>query len=318
MSDPTKIAIFFLALDNDYQDLQRDVSRVAAERHHFALTEVSAFNNGERQVSQIRECLAEPEGVRTRAIVVCPVVDGLVRPLAEDAARLGVAFVVVNRPCDYLVELRRKYPRVPLFGVTPDNRSIGCIQGQQFKKLLPRGGSLLYITGTVSAMSAELRLEGVKRELASADIKMVIENGDWSVTSGERAIQNRLRTRGAFTGSKWIVGAQNDLMAMGARSALLAAAAELKRPELADLPVTGCDGTRTYGQTLVRTRKLAATVIMPPTADRALGELAQAFSTGRPPTVDISLEASSFRALEFVGATTSAGPAFAGVRGAQR
>ena len=307
MSEPTKIAIFFLALDNDYQDLQRDVARAAAQRHHFTLKEVSAFNDGERQVRQIRECLAEPEGVRVRGIVVCPVVDTLVRPLAEDTARLGVAFVVVNRPCDYLVELRRKYPRVPLFGVAPNQRMAGCIQGQQYKRLLPRGGSLLYITGTTGATSAQLRLEGVQSELARADIRMVVETGDWTVASGERAIQNRVRAPGAFTGSKWIVGAQNDLMGMGARSALAAAAAELGRPELADVPVTGCDGTRTYGQTLVRTRKLAATVVLPPTAERALDELAQAFATGRTPTADISLEPSSFRALELVGVATTTG-----------
>jgi ABC-type sugar transport system substrate-binding protein len=299
--EPVKIAMFFLALDNDYQDLQRGVARVAAQRHHFTLKEVSAFNNGERQVAQVKECLAEPEGLRARAIVVCPVADALMRPLAEDAARLGVAFVVVNRPSDHLAELRRKYPRVPLFGVSPDQKHVGCIQGQQFKRLLPRGGTLFYIRGTVGAASAELRLEGVQSELANTGIKMVIENGDWSVVSGERALQSRLRVPGAFTGSNWIVGAQNDLMAVGARSALLAAA-ESKRPELAEIPVTGCDGTRTYGQTMVRTRKLAATVIVPPTAERALDELAQAFLSGRAPTADVLLEATSFRALELVGA----------------
>ncbi|MGA2448684.1 MAG: substrate-binding domain-containing protein [Polyangiaceae bacterium] len=305
MSEPAKIAMFFLALDNDYQDLQRDVARVAAQRHHFTLKEVSAFNNGERQVTQVKECLAEPEGVRARAIVVCPVADVLMRPLAEDAARLGVAFVVVNRPCDHLAALRMKYPRVPLFGVSPDQKHVGCIQGQQFKKLLPRGGSVFYVRGAVGAASAEMRLEGVQRELANTDIKMVIENGDWSLVSGERAIQSRLRTPGAFTGSNWIVGAQNDLMAVGARSALQAAAAELKRPELAEIPVTGCDGTRTYGQTMVRTRKLAATVVLPPTAERAIDDLAQAFSSGKTPTVDVLLEAASFRALELIGAGVS-------------
>jgi ABC-type sugar transport system substrate-binding protein len=196
--------------------------------------------------------------------------------------------------------MRRKYPKVPLFSVVPDQLSIGRIQGQQFRWLLRKPGALLYITGSAGTASADQRLEGVKRELANVDVEIVVEKGDWSMSSGARATERWLEGRGASNLSHWVVGAQNDSMAMGARSALLAAAAR-KRQELADIPVTGCDGTPTYGQVLVTSGQLAATVVIPPTADRAVDELAQSFWSGRAPGADISLEVSSFPDLADLG-----------------
>lgn len=301
MSEPSKIAVFFMTLDNDYQDLQKESCRVAARRHGFSVREVSARNDADLQLRQIRECLAEPEAIRPRAIIICPVKEFLLRPASEEAARAGVAVVILNRPSAYLDELRPKYPKVPLFSIVPDQGSIGRIQGQQFRWLLRKPGVLLYITGTAGTASAELRLEGVKRELASVDVEMAIENGDWSTSSGARATERWFEGRAASDASNWVVGAQNDSMAMGARTALLTAATALKRQELADVPVTGCDGTPTYGQPLVTTGQLAATVVIPPTADRAVDELAQAFSSGRAPTADISLDVNSFPNLADLG-----------------
>jgi ABC-type sugar transport system substrate-binding protein len=318
MSEPLKISIFLRSLDNDYQTLLRESCRVAARRHQFSLREVSAHNDSDRQVSQIRECLAEPEAIRPRALIVFPVMEVLLRPVAEAAARLGVAFVILNRPWGYLEELRRQHPKVPLFSVMPDQKDIGRIQGQQFRWLLRRRGLLLYITGTSGTASAELRLEGMKRELTDVEAEIVVEPGDWSMASGVSPVENWLRNRGAETATNLVVGAQNDSMAMGARSALVSAAVAMKHPELADVPVTGCDGTPTYGLELVTTRELAATVVVPPTTDRAVDELAHAFSTGRVPTADISLGVTSFPDLAEVGAATRASTKLAGRRPAQR
>jgi ABC-type sugar transport system substrate-binding protein len=301
VSEPSRIAVFFMTLDNDYQDLLKESCRVAARRHGFSVREVSARNDGDLQLRQIRECLAEPESIRPRAILVSPVKELLLRPACEEAARVGVAFVILNRPFADLDELHRKYPKVPLFSVVPDQRNIGRIQGQQFRWLLRKPGALLYITGTAGTASTELRLEGVKRELANVDVEMVIETGDWSMGSGARATEHWLEGRGVSDAANWVVGAQNDSMAMGARSALVSAATALKRPDLLDLPVTGCDGTPSYGQALIGTGQLSATVVIPPTTGRAVDELAQAFSSGRAPTLDISLEVSSFPDLADLG-----------------
>ncbi len=283
-----------MTLDNDYQTLQRDVCRVAAKRHGFSVRDLSARNDAAEQARQIKECLAEPESTRPRALLVHPVLESSLRSVAEDAARLGVAFVLLNRSCRFIAELRSKYQRVPLFSVDPDQRKIGRIQGEQVTRLVPpEGGVLLYIQGTVGTSSAQQRLEGFKTALTSSGVDMVIAQGDWSAASGTAAMQHWLRTRIAKA-SKFVVCAQNDSMAIGARAALVAMALSSKQPELMDVPVIGCDGTVAQGQACVRSRELCATVIVPSSADRAVNELASAFATGRIPAADISLDVSSF------------------------
>jgi ABC-type sugar transport system substrate-binding protein len=294
MSRPIRIALFLRTLDNDYQTVQKDACRAAAKRNRFSVTELSARNDAGEQLSQIKGCLAEPEAVRPQALLINPVAESYLLPVAEEAARLGVAFVLLNRTCAYIDQLRRKYSKVPIFCVGPDQRLIGRIQGQHFASLLPTGGEVLYIQGTSLASSAQHRLEGVKGALAGGKVQLVISQGDWSAASGTSAVQHWLRTRIAPAVSDCVVGAQNDGMAMGARAALVAAALELKRPELMDVPVTGCDGTVAQGQACVRSRELCATVVVPSSADRAVDAIAAAFASGMVPTADISMDVSSF------------------------
>lgn len=307
MPEPSRIALFLRSLDNDYQVLLKESFRMAARLHQYSVREVSAGNDAQRQVAQIRECLAEPQVIRPRGLIVFPVMEVLLRPVAEEAARLGIAFVNLNRPWSYIEELRRQHSGVPLFTVMPDQKDIGRIQGRQFRWLLRKRRVLLYITGTPGTASAEHRLEGMQRELDDVDAEVVVERGDWSTASGASSIEQWLRTRGASNASKWVVAAQNDSMAMGARSALVDAAAGLKNPELLDVPVTGCDGTPSYGLDLVKTGELAATVVVPPTTGRAVDELAQSFSTGRTPAADILLTVTSFPDLGDIGAAMRAG-----------
>ncbi len=300
MSRRIRIANLLRTLNNDYQCLQRDACRDAAKRHRLALTELSARNDAEQQLQQIKDCLAEPEAIRPRALLVHPVAEVSLRAVAEQAARLGVAFVLLNRWCAYVEELRGRYPRIPIFCVVPDQCAIGRIQGQQFKKLLPDGGELLYITGAFYTSSAQLRLAAVMSELAETDIEMVIKNGDWSVASGTWAAQDWLQKACAPAASGCAVGAQNDRMAVGARAALVSAAIELQRPGLLDIPVAGCDGTVAEGQACVRTGELCATVVMPSTADAAVDRLVCAWDSGEIPPAEISMEVRSFPDLSLV------------------
>lgn len=293
MPDSVRIANLLAMLDNDYQTLQRDVCRVAAKRHNFSVRELSARNDADEQARQIKECLAEAEGARPRALLVNPVSESSLRLLAEEAAKLGVAFVLLNRSCRYIEELRARYPRVPLFAVDPDQRKIGRLQGEQVARLMPAGGDLLYIEGRADTSSAQRRLEGLRAVLAGSDVHIVVAQGDWTAASGTAAVQHWLRTR-ITKASDCVVCAQNDSMAIGARAALVSTALNSKRPELMDVPVTGCDGTMAQGQTCVRSKELSATIVVPSSADRAVDELAASYASGRPPTGDITLDVCSF------------------------
>jgi len=74
-----------------------------------------------------------------------------------------------------------------------------------------------------------------------------------------------------------------DAMAMGARKAFSAMDNLAERDRWLRLPFVGCDGVPKTGQTWVRTGSLAATVVIPPTAGRAITMLHQALQNGLVP-----------------------------------
>lgn len=104
--------------------------------------------------------------------------------------------------------------------------------------------------------------------------------------------------------SECVVGAQNDSMAVGARGALMEEAVTRIRPELRDVRVTGCDGSVAYGQQWVLDKQLTATVIIPPTAGRAVHEVMRALADRRPPIADISINVTSFPELDVLMRTS--------------
>ena len=97
---------------------------------------------------------------------------------------------------------------------------------------------------------------------------------------------------------KCLVGAQNDNMAVGAKQALASEADARGQPEVAKVRVTGCDGLPGYGRRLVQEGMLAATVVIPPTAGRAVDEVASALAGAAQPPEEIVLGVSSFPPLE--------------------
>ena len=107
----------------------------------------------------------------------------------------------------------------------------------------------------------------------------------------------------------FVVGAQNDAMAVGARGVLEQWART--RPEFRTLPirVIGSDGSPGFGQRLVIEGKLTATVIMPPTAGRAVDELASlgAGSNTRSPA-EITLAPTSFPDLRMLAGRAASAP----------
>jgi ABC-type sugar transport system substrate-binding protein len=89
-------------------------------------------------------------------------------------------------------------------------------------------------------------------------------------------------------------------------AALREVSAELGQPELARLPVVGCDGTPEGGQALVRGGELAGTVVLPVTSGPAV-ELLHAATRGRRPSAVVRLKGSPF--------PEEIGPVDSGVKG---
>jgi ABC-type sugar transport system substrate-binding protein len=296
------IVLLLRASDDDYQRSLRDDCTDTATRLGLALRVLTAENDPETQVAQINDCIERHARDPIAAILVSPVRETVLRLAAFDAARAGIGCVVLNRLNDYVEGLRRDYPAVPLFGVSADQGAIGRIQGQQFRRLLPQGGDLLYIQGSRMTSSAAARLGGVEEVLRGSGIAVTAVHGDWSADSGERAVRRWLRgDAGGATDAPArprLVGAQSDEMALGARRALRAAAAEGQRPEIATVPVTGCDGSPPFGQRLVREGELTATVVVPSVAGAAVETLVATLEGGPPPPAEVLLPVSSFPALD--------------------
>jgi hypothetical protein len=81
---------------------------------------------------------------------------------------------------------------------------------------------------------------------------------------------------------------------MGARTALEELASRSIQISAGSVPFCGCDGSPAYGQKLVGQGKLASTVIMPPSAGRAVSEIALMLRGAPRPAAQILLPPVAF------------------------
>jgi ribose transport system substrate-binding protein len=220
-------------------------------------------------------------------------------PLIHEAARANVAWVMLSRWNDAIHEFRRQYSKVPIFAVLPDHVEIGRIQGQQLRLVLAPGDELIYIQGPRATYSTRRRLMGIEKELGNVhDFRWAHYNADWSVAGGESAMASWLSTFTTRKSPEFVIAAQNDNMAMGARQAVQEWANRGGQLPARHLRVLGCDGVPRYGQRLVTTGDLLATVIIPPLSTRALQEVVACFRTGKQPPAEIDVAVQSYPALQ--------------------
>jgi ABC-type sugar transport system substrate-binding protein len=296
-----RVALFLLDLGNDYQaDLQR-WAMAAAARNRLRLEVHDGAKRAETQRTQVQQVLAGPARGELCAVVVHPVLDGLHDSEAREAARAGIGWVLLNREADYIDDLRKVYPRLPVFCVTPDQTGIGRAQGELIRALLPSGGRVLCITGPLQAFSARARRAGMEETLIGSAVQTVCVQGDWSERGGQDAVAHwAARVSGTVRHPVFhsffpdLVAVQNDAMARGAHGALQELAATRPWKQLAAVPIIGCDGTSALGMQLVRDGILAATVVVPGTAAPALDLLAVHRDRGVLPPAHVRLPVTTF------------------------
>ncbi len=265
MKDRT-IGLFLLARENEYQRLQEASARETAHQLAAPL-DVHFSDDAYVQTKQIYDFVHDhPAG---SALIVESVVDEALAPVARHAAAAGMGWYLLHRIVAYMDQLRREFPSLPIGVVTSDQRQIGRIQGKHFATLLGGEGLVLYVQGPAGSTIAVDRLAGMKEGISTTALKHYLVRGDWSEQSGEAAVAKWLEESPARNQLK-LVGCQNDAMAAGALRALARAAIAYKLPELGSLPVTGVDGNPEYGIALVNRHRLAATIVMPPAAGKAV------------------------------------------------
>jgi ABC-type sugar transport system substrate-binding protein len=284
------VDLFLVDVENEFQQLLRTEAIAAARRAGLDLRVSFTGSDFSAQLTQLRKAVA----ARPQAILAMSVRDrGLLR-IVQEAAEAGVHWAFLNRSEDDLSELRRKFPKMALTTVCPDEVETGRIQGRLFRLLDRPGTKVLYVEGSRRSLAARDRTAGVLEAVSGSRVDLVRVEAGWTAAESREAVLHWLRIAGRAGMRLGVAGGQNDLIATGAVEALQAIAVELGRPELASTPVIGCDGTPGFGQRLVQEGKLKATVVLPRWTGLAVETIAQTLSSGTPPPAVVSVVGTAF------------------------
>ena len=287
----------FFAREQEFHGLQAADARAAAQRCRFEVEVLDAGDNPVLQIQQLFRVIHAPVEERPLALIVqTRVPDGLER-VARNATEAGIGWVLLNRTAGYLEALRPEHPGLIIASVTNDHEEIGRIQARQFRALLPRGGSVLYVQGPPETAAAQARLKGMAAEIAGAGIEVKVVAAEWTEASAESAVSAWLRLKTSRLFRPGLVGCQSDALALGARKALGA-----RPPDWMPVPFTGCDGLPEVGQRLVRAGELAATIVLDSCAGPAVELLDASLKSGQPPPTILVIPPRSFPPVEELGA----------------
>jgi ABC-type sugar transport system substrate-binding protein len=293
MGSPEKRLALWLADDsNEFQQMMKaDVEAVCAKT---GLAFEARFTGYDvlTQVRQIRAALALAP--RADVFLVLAARDRGLAHCVRQAASLGVSWFFLNRVGDDLEEIRRGLSGVALATVTADERETGRIQGRQLRALVRRGGLALYVQGGTQSFVARERTAGLLEVSRDAPFSVTVLEGGWEPLGARETVRKWLATvsRGAFDLD--LVAGQNDPIALAALEALAEVAQSGNKPELARVPVIGCDGTPGLGQRKVREGTLLATVALPPWAGIAAQQAADLLLRGRAPSPETLVTPASF------------------------
>ena len=291
------IGLFLRSLENDYQQRLRDDALATAAHLGFRVQVFAAHNDPAQQTGQIAKAMVGNGGGELAAVLVSPVFDESLAEAARNAGGAGIGWALLNREASYLDRLRASFPKLPIFSATPDQVEIGRLQARQAKAVLPGGGHVLYVMGPANTSSAKRRLEGMQQEMAGGDWSVTLLDSDWTSEGSRLVVESWLEGPGLQAPAPGIVCAQNDDMALGARQALRDAGSRRGESALAEVPVSGCDGSPGFGKRLVREKRLLATVEVPSASGPAMQWIARARDGGERPPSMVMLPVNSVPAL---------------------
>lgn len=281
MARKPKLVVSLLTQDNDYQVEQAASAEETARNLGADITVLYADNDSILQSQQILKFIQTDSESRPDCIILEPVGGTGLPQVAKAAVDAGIAWVILNRQAAYVHELRHSCS-APVFSISADNQEVGRIQGQQLAKLLPSGGTILYIQGPADSDAAKLRTAGMfETKPALVEVKTI--KGQWTEASAFKAITSWLQLSTSQRVHIDAISAQNDAMASGARKAFQQHAANDVRDQSSHLPFLGVDGVPKTGQAWVRQGLLKATIITLPLAGRAVEMVVNAMKTGKFP-----------------------------------
>jgi ABC-type sugar transport system substrate-binding protein len=128
----------------------------------------------------------------------------------------------------------------------------------------------MYVQGSVRSLTARYRTEGMQEAVRGSGIDVTLVAAGWSTEEAYTAVYNRIKLLGQIHAHIDLIGCHTDQLAVGAMKALDQVAAELKQPEIANIPVAGCDATEELGQRLVQNGRMVASISHPRVAGPAV------------------------------------------------
>ena len=272
-----KVALLLADEGNAYQQLLvKEAQELSGKYGVEVLPPLFAGNREVKQISQFYDCIASatpPDGI-VSMLVSAESMKGSV----EEVAKAGIDCVLVNRIPAFLPQMSEEHTGVLLASVAPDQVEIGRFQGRQCLRLLPDGGNVILVLGVPGAPSVLERREGFL-ELAGDHVTTQELHGRWLMDRAEAVVSHFLGVGGTKKAVDLFV-CQNDPMAAGVRAALDNQAKLYGSAEIAKIPIIGCDGLPDEGQRMVRTKKIDATVVMPPSSPQALEILSKYWHEG--------------------------------------
>jgi ABC-type sugar transport system substrate-binding protein len=289
------IGLFLRTTDNDYQRRLKEVGQREAKDRGFDILVESAQFDASRQVAQIRKAIKNASTSKLVAILVSGVQDEELRPVAREAAEAGLDWALLNEAA-FVDDVRSEFPDRAIFAVTCDQVEIGRIHARQVRALVGSAGRVLCVTGHLRNVSAVQRLDGLKQGLDSG-FDIVELNADWTSEGARMAVARWASGVAAEKDLPGMFVAHNDEMALGVRQAVRDFHSQRSMP-VDSAPITGCDGSQTFGQRLVREGRLKATVVMPPGSGVAIEWVARVHTSGEIPPVRVLLPVTSFPNLQ--------------------
>jgi ABC-type sugar transport system substrate-binding protein len=287
-----RVTVCLVDAENEFQQVVRKDAEIAARQ---AGLEIETHWSGPKlsaQLAQVRELVDSP--TPPSAILIMAVRDQGLGRIAEHAARAGIHWIFLNRSEDNIQSLRVQHPALAICQVYPDEVETGRVQGALVKALVPGGGKVLHVQGSMRSVAARDRTAGTTEALDSSRFKLVPLEAGWSEEEGYNALLGWLRVAVQANMRFDVVACHNDLLARGARRALADVARDLAKPELTAVPIVGCDGTPSVGQAMVKQGEMAATVVLPRSSGPAVEIVGRTLSGQGLPDAVVTLHATPF------------------------
>jgi ABC-type sugar transport system substrate-binding protein len=295
MGDPDKtVSLWLVDAANEFQQMLKAEAEGVCRKAGLGLTVHFTGYDVTVQVREIRAALSRTP--HANAFLVMGTRDRGLAAYVRQAVREGVAWFFLNGVEDDLAAIRRDHPAAVIAVVTADERETGRIQGRQFRALIPGGRLVLYVQGGTQSFVARARTAGVLEATKGAPFEVALIEGGWDPSVAREHIRRWLSIVAQGDAVPDLVACQNDPLAVAALEALQDVAESTGRPEIARIPVTGCDGTPKMGQRLVREGTIKATVVLPPWAGVAAQQAADFLLRGQVPPPMTLLKPTSFPA----------------------